>query len=74
MPLPALVLFLPSDPYRFVDVQGTAVVFVTDPSARTLIDELAHRFPDPPYGRSVASERVIIPIHADRFNERGLAR
>jgi PPOX class probable F420-dependent enzyme len=67
----SLVVFAPSDPYRFIDVQGTAVEFVTGPSARTHIDEVAQRYRGTPYGRPVATERVIIRIRADRLNERG---
>lgn len=67
----SLVVFAPSNPYRFVDVQGTAFEFVTGQAARVHIDSLALRYRGTPYGRPVASERVIIRIRPDRLSERG---
>jgi len=67
----SLVVFSPANPYRFVEVRGTAIEFVGGLAARTHIDELAQRYRGTPYGRPVASHRVIVRIRPDRLSERG---
>jgi PPOX class probable F420-dependent enzyme len=67
----SLVVFEPDKPYRFVEIQGTAIEFITGATARAHIDSLAHRYRGSDYSRPIATERVIVQIRADRYAERG---
>ena len=62
------------DPYRFVEVRGRAVAFVTGPEARAHIDACAQRYFGRPYPAPIESERVLVRIVPDRVVRVGLER
>jgi PPOX class probable F420-dependent enzyme len=59
------------DPYRFVEVRGRAVAFVTGPEARAHIDACAQRYLGRPYPGPIQSERVIVRIAPERIVRNG---
>lgn len=62
------------DPYRFVEVRGRAVAFVTGPEARAHIDTCSQRYFGRPYPAPITSERVLVRIAPDRVVRVGLDR
>jgi len=62
------------DPYRYVEVRGTAVAFTYGPEARAHIDACSQRYFGRPYPAPIASERVLVHIAADRIVRVGRSR
>ena len=62
------------DPYRFAEVRGRAVEFVTGPAARAHIDACSQRYFGRPYPAPITSERVIVRIEPQRIVRVGLDR
>jgi PPOX class probable F420-dependent enzyme len=62
------------DPYRFVEVRGRAVEFVTGAEARAHIDACSQRYFGRPYPSPIESERVMVRIAPDRIYRNGAAR
>lgn len=62
------------DPYRFVEVRGRAVEFVTGPEALAHIEACAQRYLGRPYPGPIQSERVMVRIAPDRIVRNGVAR
>lgn len=62
------------DPYRYAEVRGRAVAFVTGPEARAHIDACSQRYFGRPYPAPITSERVLVRIAPDRIVRVGLDR
>jgi PPOX class probable F420-dependent enzyme len=63
-PRVSVVLFDPADPYRYVEVRGTATL--TDDPAGELIDALSRKYNGTDFeGRRPGDERVIIRVRAE---------
>lgn len=73
-PRATLTIWERDDPYRFAEVRGHAVAFVTGPEARTHIDACSQRYFGKPYPAPITSERVLVRIAPDRIVRVGLDR
>ena len=62
------------DPYRFAEVRGRAVAFVTGPEALAHIEACSQRYFGRPYPGPIQSERVIVRIAPERVVRNGLSR
>jgi len=62
------------DPYRFAEVRGRAVEFVTGPEALAHIEACSQRYFGRPYPGPIQSERVIVRIAPDRIVRNGMSR
>ncbi|MDI2131781.1 PPOX class F420-dependent oxidoreductase [Yinghuangia seranimata] len=69
-PRVTLLVYPASDPYRYVEVRGTATL--EDAGAPELIQELSHRYDGKPFREgNPDNERVIVRIAPDRIVTRG---
>jgi PPOX class probable F420-dependent enzyme len=62
------------NPYRFVEVRGRAVAFVTGPEALEHIEACSQRYLGRPYPATIESERVLVRIAPDHIMRNGIER
>jgi len=62
------------DPYRFIEVRGRAVAFITGPEARAHIDACSQRYLGRPYSSPIQSERVLVRIAPEHIVRNGPPR
>ncbi len=62
------------DPYRFIEVRGRAVAFVTGDEALAHIEACSQRYFGRPYPGPIQSERVLVRIVPERIVRNGAAR
>jgi PPOX class probable F420-dependent enzyme len=62
------------NPYRFAEIRGRAVAFITGPEALEHIETCSQRYLGRPYPSPIESERVLVRIAPDRIVRNGLGR
>jgi PPOX class probable F420-dependent enzyme len=65
-PVVAVTIWDRDDPYRYAEVRGTVVEFLSGPEAARHIDTLSRRYLGRPYPEESATRRVILKIAPDR--------
>ncbi len=70
-PRVAVMIFDPSNPYRYAEIRGRVVGTITGVEAREHIDKVSHKYTGGPYANPISSERVILQIEPERSRSQG---
>lgn len=70
-PRVAVMIFDPSNPFRYAEIRGRVVGTVTGAEAREHIDKVSHKYTGGPYANPIGSERVILQIEPERVRSQG---
>ncbi|MCA1617026.1 MAG: PPOX class F420-dependent oxidoreductase [Acidobacteria bacterium] len=65
-PVTAVSILDPDQPYRYLELRGTAEIDDDRETSEALIDRLAHKYTGQSFGERPAEERVIISIKPER--------
>lgn len=71
-PRVTVTVFDKENPYRYVEARGRVVETIGGDTARSQIDELAHKYTGADYANPIGTDRVILRIAVDRLHKNGI--
>jgi PPOX class probable F420-dependent enzyme len=69
-PRVAVMIFDAGNPYRYSEVRGRVVGFITGAEAKEHLERVSHKYTGGPYANPIGSDRVILQIEPDRVRSR----
>jgi len=70
-PRVTVMIFDPTNPYRYSEIRGRVVGTVTGSEAREHIDKVSQKYTGGPYANPIGTERVILQIEPERVRSQG---
>lgn len=70
-PRVAVMVFDPTNPYRYSEIRGKVVGTVTGAEAREHIDRVSRKYTGGDYSMPIGTERVMVQIEPERVRSQG---